>query len=166
MRNFFVNETCSKNCLKNLLTLRHFYCSSRDVDDTEETESAIADEGEPIEVTTELRDQDACQGDPVCFELRATGNPMPSAIWYIKDKMVVESPRIAIKTDTEAGVYSLTIDPVEVKDEGEIKCMLRNNSGRAAVTAELFVMGKSFFASTSLILYSDISMPIYRTFII
>ena len=69
---------------------------------------------------------------------------MPTALWYINDKLIVASPRIKIESDEQSGIYSLIIDPVEIKDEGEIKCMLRNKAGRVAVIAELLVDGKFF----------------------
>ena len=90
-------------------------------------------------MTKELSDKEVIEGDAVCFELKAAGNPMPTALWYINEKLLVESPRIKIENDEVSGVYSLIIDPVEIKDEGEIKCMLRNKAGRVAVIAELLV---------------------------
>ena len=107
--------------------------------ESEETESTIPDDIEPINVTKELKDKEVNEGDAVCFELNASGNPMPTALWYINEKLIVESPRIKIENDEASGMYSLVIDPVEIKDEGEIKCMLRNKAGRVAVIAELLV---------------------------
>ena len=69
---------------------------------------------------------------------------MPTALWYINDKLVVESPRVRLTSETMTGTYSMIIDPVEIKDEGEIKCMLRNKAGRVAVIAELLVDGELF----------------------
>ena len=107
--------------------------------ESEETESTIPDDIEAINVTKELSDKAVIEGDAVCFELKAVGNPMPTALWYINEKLIVESPRVKIDNDEASGVYSLIIDPVEIKDEGEVKCMLRNKAGRVAVIAELLV---------------------------
>ena len=87
----------------------------------------------------ELTDKEVIEGDAVCFELKAVGNPMPTALWYINEKLIVESPRIKFDNDETSRVYSLIIDPVEIKDEGEVKCMLRNKAGRVAIIAELLV---------------------------
>lgn len=126
-------------CLSLLITL-HFDFSAKDILESEETESTIADDTvEPINVTKELKDQEVIEGDSVCFELKAAGSPMPTALWYINEKLIVESPRIKIEADDASGVYSMKIDPVEIKDEGEVKCMLRNKAGRVAVIAELLV---------------------------
>lgn len=107
--------------------------------ESEEAEATIPDDIEAISVTKELRDQEVIQGDTVLFELKATGNPMPTALWYMNEKLIVESPRIKIEASDASGLYSLRIDPVEIKDEGEVKCMLRNKAGRVAVIADLLV---------------------------
>ena len=125
-----------------------YFTSSRDHDEseeTEETESATADEVEAINVIQELADKEVIEGDAVCFELKANGSPLPAALWYINEKLIVESPRIKILFDEDVGAYSLVIDPVEIRDEGEIKCMLRNKAGRVAVIAELLVDGMFMF---------------------
>ena len=113
----------------------------RSDEEPEKSDEEIDDDMKSPKVLDKLKDIDANEGDSVRFDIQATGDPFPTAKWYVNGKMIMESPRIKLVSDKEKEIFSLIISSVEQKDDGEIKCVLSNKAGSVTETCELLVEG-------------------------
>lgn len=77
------------------------------------------------------------EGKPATLECELTGEPQPDIEWFRDDEKVNESKRVRMNFDGKSS--SLTFKPSELDDEGEYKCVGRNELGSASTTAELLV---------------------------
>ena len=77
------------------------------------------------------------EGNAAKFKCRATGEPDPTIEWF-KDDEPVETSK-TLKASVIGDMYTLAISETTLEDEGEYKCVARNDVGSASTTAELLV---------------------------
>jgi hypothetical protein len=76
------------------------------------------------------------------------GDPFPSLVWSHNDSRISEIltaggvSSIRYQTHKLHDIYYLDIGPVNLSDNGQIKCALMNRFGREDAIAQLFVVGK------------------------
>ena len=93
--------------------------------------------GTAPELTSPLQPVTSMEGNPVKLECQVKGEPQPDIEWFKDGKPVVESKRVIMTSDGET--FSLSFKPVELDDEGEYKCVARNELGSVSSGAELLV---------------------------
>lgn len=88
------------------------------------------DEGEPEEAPkflNKLRDVNVDEGKPMKLSAPFASNPIPEIYWTKDNEPIVPSDRILVTCDgTSVG---LTVNPVEITDSGNYKCLLANPLG-------------------------------------
>ena len=99
--------------------------------------AAKAPIGESPELTSPLETVEVVEGSQAKLVCRVKGKPEPKVEWFKDDVPVKESKRVQIKYDGE--MSTLLFNETEVDDEGEYKCVVRNEFGEVASTAELLV---------------------------
>ena len=93
--------------------------------------------GTAPEITIPLEDVTVVEGEPATLECELKGEPQPDIEWFRDGEQVKESKRVRLNFD---GILcSLTFKPSELDDEGEYKCIARNELGSASTAAELLV---------------------------
>ena len=93
--------------------------------------------GTAPEIAEPLKDVTVVEGEPATLECELKGEPQPDIEWFRDGKQLEESKRVRMEFDGE--VCSLTLKPSELDDEGEYKCVARNELGSASTKAELLV---------------------------
>ena len=73
------------------------------------------------------------------LELPFSANPMPKVTWTYNDAGLPDAKRF--KSQTVSGMTSLTMAKVVLKDAGDYKVTLENDSGQASWTVKLIVLG-------------------------
>lgn len=99
--------------------------------------SAKRPTGTAPEFTRLLEDVSAVEGKPATLKCELNGEPRPDIEWFKDGEQVKESKRV--KMEFEGKVCSLIFKPLELDDEGEYKCVARNELGSASSKAELLV---------------------------
>ena len=99
--------------------------------------SAKRPTGTAPEFTSLLRDVSGVEGKPATLKCELTGEPRPDIEWFRDGEQVKESKRV--KMEFEGKVCSMIFKPIELDDEGEYKCVARNELGSASSKAELLV---------------------------
>uniref|UniRef100_A0A1B0DPE4 Uncharacterized protein n=1 Tax=Phlebotomus papatasi TaxID=29031 RepID=A0A1B0DPE4_PHLPP len=88
------------------------------------------DEAEPEEAPkflNKLRDVNVDEGKPMKLSAPFASNPIPEIYWTKDNEPIVPSDRILVTCDgTSVG---LTVNPVEITDSGNYKCLLANPLG-------------------------------------
>lgn len=77
------------------------------------------------------------EGEPATLVCELKGEPRPDIEWFIDGEKVKESKRVQLEFDGKRS--SLTFKTSELDDEGEYKCVARNELGSASSEAELLV---------------------------
>ena len=77
------------------------------------------------------------EGEPATLECELKGEPQPDIEW-VKDGESVKASR-RVKMEFDGRLSSLTFKASELDDEGEYKCVARNELGSASSQAELLV---------------------------
>ena len=93
--------------------------------------------GTAPEITKPLESVTVTEGEPATLKCELKGEPQPDIEWFRDGEQVKESKRIRMSFDGKS--CSLTFKPSELDDEGEYKCVARNELGSASTTAELLV---------------------------
>ena len=93
--------------------------------------------GTAPEVTKPLEIVTVVEGEPAILECELKGEPQPDIEWFRDGENVKESKRLRMNFDGKSS--SLTFKPSELDDEGEYKCVARNELGSASTAAELLV---------------------------
>ena len=93
---------------------------------------------EEPEFITKLKPTDVVEGNNVRLKCRWTGRPTPEIQWYHNGDPVKDSRRVKVFSDDESS--TLTITQATFDDEGEYKCVARNDSGSATCKAEVTVL--------------------------
>lgn len=93
--------------------------------------------GTAPEITKPLENVTVVEGEPASLECQLKGEPQPDIEWFLDGKQIEESKRIRMNFDGKC--CSLTFKPSELDDEGEYKCVARNELGSASSEAELLV---------------------------
>lgn len=93
--------------------------------------------GTAPEITKPLENVTVVEGEPATLECELKGEPQPDIEWFRDGENVKESKRLRMNFDGKSS--SLTFKPSELDDEGEYKCVARNELGSASTTAELLV---------------------------
>uniref|UniRef100_A0A914WDR8 Muscle M-line assembly protein unc-89 n=1 Tax=Plectus sambesii TaxID=2011161 RepID=A0A914WDR8_9BILA len=78
------------------------------------------------------------EGDTLQTKVLITGDPTPSAKWYINGQLVVQTEDTELTA--ENGVYSLTIHGVSADMTGKIKCVAYNKMGEAEISGPITVI--------------------------
>lgn len=94
-------------------------------------------EGRAPEVVRDATDIEVEQGESARIECQITGNPIPHVEWFRDSEKVKETKRIKLKADEET--FSLNFKETELDDEGDYKCVARNEFGSVSTQAELLV---------------------------
>ena len=91
------------------------------------------------------------------FKCCFSGDPLPTLIWSHNDSRISEilatnnSTSSRYKIHKLHDIYYLDIGPLNLNDNGQIKCTIMNRIGREEAIAQLCVVRKEIF----LINYSD-----------
>lgn len=93
--------------------------------------------GTAPEITKPLENVTVVEGEPATLECELKGEPQPDIEWFRDGEQVKESKRIKMSFDGKSS--SVSFKPSELDDEGEYKCVARNELGSASTTAELLV---------------------------
>ena len=93
----------------------------------------------PIFETT-LSNLEVRISDKVVLEVKSGNAPVKIVEWFRDNELLRPSERISMVT--EGNVHRLEIMNVTEDDEGMIKCVLINDAGSIASTAEFLVEGK------------------------
>lgn len=89
------------------------------------------------EILTPLQNLTVVEGKPANLECEVKGEPQPNIEWFKDGEQVKQSERINL--NFEGNFASLSFKPPELDDEGEYKCVARNELGSASSEAELLV---------------------------
>lgn len=89
------------------------------------------------EILTPLQNLTVVEGKPANLECEVKGEPQPNIEWFKDGEQVKQSERINL--NFEGNFASLSFKPAELDDEGEYKCVARNELGSASSEAELLV---------------------------
>ena len=93
--------------------------------------------GKPPEVIKPAETVEVEEGKPARMECQISGQPKPTVEWFKDSEKVKESKRIKPESDNEA--FSLNFKETQLDDEGEYKCVARNEFGSVSSQAELLV---------------------------
>jgi len=77
------------------------------------------------------------------LELPFTANPLPKVTWTYNDGSLPDAKRF--KSQTISGMTSLQMAKVVLKDAGNYKVTLENDSGQMSFTVKLIVLGMLSF---------------------
>lgn len=77
------------------------------------------------------------EGEPATLQCEIKGEPTPVVEWFKDDEQVAETNRVKMQFDGK--LSSLTFEPSKLDDEGDYKCVARNELGSASSKAELLV---------------------------
>ena len=99
--------------------------------------AAKSPEGRAPEVIKPAETVEVEEGKPARIECQISGQPKPTVEWFKDSERVKESKRIRPESDNET--LSLNFKETELDDEGEYKCVARNEFGSASSQAELLV---------------------------
>ena len=101
-------------------------------------------EGEPTEVIIPLSNYIACDGEPVRFECKISGNPKPNIVWFHNSRLIRPSPDFLQFHDMDNNC-SLTVREVFPEDAGRYTVLAKNMFGIASSSAELTVQENESF---------------------
>lgn len=94
--------------------------------------------GKAPEFTTLLYNLTVVEGEPAMLQCEIKGEPTPVIEWFKDDdEQVAETNRVKMEFDGK--LSSLTFEPSKLDDEGDYKCVARNELGSASSKAELLV---------------------------
>lgn len=99
--------------------------------------TAKSPEGKAPEVIKPAKTVEVEEGKPARIECQISGQPKPTVQWFKESEKVKESKRIRPESDNET--FSLNFKETELDDEGDYKCVARNEFGSASSQAELLV---------------------------
>ena len=94
-------------------------------------------EGNAPEVIKPAEAVEVEEGKPARIECQISGQPKPTVEWFKDNEKVKESKRIRPESDNET--FSLNFKETELDDEGDYKCVARNEFGSVSSQAELLV---------------------------
>lgn len=87
--------------------------------------------------TQPLKTTEVVEGNPVRLKCRMTGTPEPTAEWFKNGTQVQLSRRI--KADIIGDMCQLSFTETKADDEGNYKCVVKNDLGSASTEGELVV---------------------------
>lgn len=90
------------------------------------------------EFITKFKSVEVVEGNNIRLKCRWTGKPTPEIKWYHNGELIKDSRRLRVFTDDESS--TLTITQAAVDDEGEYKCVARNDSGSAICKGEVTIL--------------------------
>lgn len=99
--------------------------------------AAKSPEGKAPEVIKPAKDVEVEGGKPARIECQISGQPKPNVEWFKDSEKVKETKRVKLETDDEK--FSLNFKATELEDEGDYKCVARNEFGSVSTNAELLV---------------------------
>lgn len=94
-------------------------------------------EGNAPEIVKPVESVEVIEGYPASLECQISGQPKPNVEWFKDNEKVKESKRIKLASDNES--FSLNFKETELDDEGDYKCVARNEFGSVSCKAELLV---------------------------
>lgn len=98
---------------------------------------AKSPEGKAPEVVKPAETVEVEEGKPARIECQISGQPKPTVEWFKDSEKVKESKRVKSESDDET--FSLNFQETELDDEGDYKCVARNEFGSVSSQAELLV---------------------------
>ena len=100
---------------------------------------SVAEEAksEPPVFAEPLAEVEVTEGSAAKLQCRVTSQSEAAIEWFKDDEAIVPNERMKTRFDGE--LCSLRLMPSELDDEGEYKCVARNEFGSASCSAELLV---------------------------
>ena len=99
--------------------------------------SAKRSQDKAPEVIKPATDVEVEEGSSAKIECQISGQPTPNVEWFKDSVKVKETKRIKLETDDET--FSLNFKETELDDEGDYKCVARNEFGSVSTQAELLI---------------------------
>ena len=99
--------------------------------------AAKSPEGKAPEVIKPAKKVEVEEGKPAKIECQISGQPKPTVEWFKDSENVKETKRI--KPESDDKTFSLNFKETELDDEGDYKCVARNEFGSVSSQAELLV---------------------------
>ena len=99
--------------------------------------AAKSPEGKAPEVVKPAENAEVEEGKPARIECQISGQPKPNVEWFKDSEKVKETKRIKHESDNE--IFSLNFKQTELEDEGDYKCVARNEFGSVSSQATLLV---------------------------
>lgn len=99
--------------------------------------AAKSPEGKAPEIIRPAETVEVEEGKPARIECQISGQPTPNVEWFKDSEKVKETKRIKPESDNE--IFSLNFKETELDDEGDYKCVARNEFGSVSTEAELLV---------------------------
>ncbi|CAF4368595.1 unnamed protein product, partial [Didymodactylos carnosus] len=94
----------------------------------------------PLEFTQPLKDQDVLSQSNVILQVETNGIPKPTVKWYFNDQELKNTPKT--KTETKGNVHTLTLNKVDLPDDGIYKAVATNPDGTVETKAHVSVCTK------------------------
>ena len=99
--------------------------------------AAKSPQGKAPEVIKPAEDVEVEEGKPARIECQISGQPKLNVEWFKDSDKVKETKRVKLESDDEK--FSLNFKETKLEDEGDYKCIARNEFGSVSTNAELLV---------------------------
>uniref|UniRef100_T1JH08 Ig-like domain-containing protein n=1 Tax=Strigamia maritima TaxID=126957 RepID=T1JH08_STRMM len=93
----------------------------------------------PPQFTVALKDADVKIGEEMHLAVTVIVPPEPEICWYKDDDKIVHDGKHRLTQD-ESGTYNLDVFPVDIRDQGEWRCVAVNNFGHGSTNCNVKII--------------------------